>query len=98
MSEIRKPSHKLTFADAVEVWKFYISKHFVQRIAAHFDCNVGRVYQVLRAEIHSASKEQAVTELEFKNVELAATLRAFVFKPASAANDNQLDLFDDKAG
>jgi len=96
MTDFRSPSHTLTFADAVDIWKRYIAKHFVQRIAAHFDCNVGRIYQVLRAELHVGSKEQAVAELETSDPSLALRLRAFVFKPKDAANDNQLELFDEK--
>jgi hypothetical protein len=89
----RKPSHRLTFADAVEVWKRYVAKHYVQRIAAHFDCNIGRIYEVVKGVLHPGSKEQAAAELERDNAALAAELRAFVFKPAEPANDNQLDLF-----
>jgi len=95
MGNIRTPSHRLTFADAVEIWKLYIAKHFVQRIAAQFDCNVGRIYEVVRGIIHPGSKEQAATDLEKQNPALAGALRAFIFKPISAANDNQLELFGD---
>jgi hypothetical protein len=95
MSNNRKPSHRLSFNDAILVWKRYIQKDFVQRVAADFDCNVARIYDVVRGKLHPGSKEQAILQLELENKELAAQLRAFVFKPKEAANDNQLDLFDD---
>lgn len=98
MRNHRKPSHRLTFLDAVDIWKRYIGKHYVQRIASHFDCNVGRIYEVVKGQMHSGSKEQAASELESVSPELAATLRAFVFKPDTAANDNQLDLFGGNTG
>jgi hypothetical protein len=94
MPNNRKPSHRLSFADAVIVWKRYIKHDFVQRIAAELDCNVGRIYDVVRGKLQPGSKEQAIIELESENRELAAQLRAFIFKPKEAANDNQLDLFD----
>lgn len=95
MGNIRTPSHRLTFADAVEVWKLYIAKYFVQRIAAQFDCNVGRIYEVVQGAMHPGSKEQAAADFDKQNPTLAAAIRAFVFKPISAANDNQLELFGD---
>ncbi|HEY7978591.1 MAG TPA: hypothetical protein VID67_10380 [Rhizomicrobium sp.] len=98
MSNNRTPSHRLTFSDAVEVWKRYIVHDFVQRIAADFDCNVGRIYQVVKGEIHPGSKEQAIAELEMSNPVAAAALREFIFKPKNPANDNQLDLFDQGEG
>jgi len=94
MSDVRKPSHRLTFNDAVEVWKQYISGHYVQRIAASLDCNVGRIYEVFRGQLHPGSKLQAATELESIDKNLSAKLLAFIFKPKDAANDNQLDLFE----
>ena len=94
MPNNRKPSYQLTFTDAVVVWKRYIKKDFVQRIAADFDCNVGRIYDVVRGKRHAGSKEQAIMQFESEDRELAARLRAFVFKPKHAVNDNQLDLFD----
>ena len=96
MTYARSPSHRLTFEDAVALWKLYISKHYVQRIAAHFDCNIGRVYEVVRGILHPGSKDRAALELDRENPVLAAALRAFVFKPPKAANDNQLELFGDE--
>ena len=93
MKNPRKPSYRLTFADAVEVWKRYIAKHYVQRIASHFDCNVARIYEVVKGLLHAGSKEQAAKELDLSNPDLAAALRTFMFKPLKPANDNQLDLF-----
>lgn len=91
----RTPSHRLTFNDAIAVWKRYIAKDFVQRIAADMDCNVGRIYDIVSGKKHTGSKEQAILQLEREDAELATKLRAFVFKPKKAANDNQLELFDD---
>src|SRR5258706_11504793 len=91
----RTPSHRLTFNDAIAVWKRYIDKDFVQRIAADMDCNVARVYDVVRGKMHSGSKEQAIAQLESEDAGLAAKLRAFIFKPKKPANDNQLELFED---
>lgn len=95
MASNRTPSHRLTFSDAVQIWQRYISKEFVQRISAQFDCNVGRIYEVVLGELHPGSKEQAVKELEAKGLmTLSTALRAFIFKPKKAVNDNQLELFD----
>ena len=91
----RTPSHQLTFTDAIAVWKRYIDKDFVQRIAADLDCNIGRIYDVVRGKKHAGSKEQAIVQLEKENDKLAEKLRAFIFKPKKPANDNQLELFDD---
>ncbi len=58
----RTPSHTLTFEDAVQIWLLYWQGHFKNRIAAHFDVNVHRVYEVLREEKHVGSREAALNQ------------------------------------
>lgn len=44
----RKPSYRLTFDDAVKVWKLWWGGETQMRIAAFFDCNIGRINEVLK--------------------------------------------------
>ena len=52
----RKPSPRLTFDDAVEVWLRHWRGEFQNRIAAHFDVNSARVNEVLQETKHIGSK------------------------------------------
>jgi len=56
------PSYKLTFNDAVEVWLRHWRGEFQNRIAASFDCNPGRVNEVLKEVIHKGSKQAALSK------------------------------------
>jgi hypothetical protein len=55
----RKPSRKLTFTDAVEVWKLRLQGEFQNRIAAQFDVNPGRVNEILKGDKHPGSEQAA---------------------------------------
>ena len=55
----RKPSYRLTFADAVDVWLRYRAGEYQNRIAAFFDVNQGRVNEVIKGKRHPGSKDAA---------------------------------------
>lgn len=55
----KKPSYRLTFHDAVRVWKMHWDGWFQNRIAAEFDVNPGRVNEVLKGHKHVGSREVA---------------------------------------
>ncbi len=55
----RKPSRRLTFDDAVQIWRRASQGEFQNRIAADFDCNPGRVNDVLKGRKHKGSREVA---------------------------------------
>jgi hypothetical protein len=55
----RKPSRKLTFTDATEVWKLRIKGEFQNRIAAQFDVNPGRVNEILKGYMRPGSEQAA---------------------------------------
>lgn len=59
-SNPRKPSYKLTFDDAVEVWIRHWNGEFQNRIAADFDTNPGRVNDVVKERKHKGSREIAL--------------------------------------
>ena len=56
MNDNQKPSYRLTFDDAVEVWLRHWNGELQNRIAAEFDVNQGRVNEVLKERIHIGSK------------------------------------------
>jgi hypothetical protein len=66
MPVARRPSHKLTFEDAVEIWHRYWAGEFQNRIAASFDTNPGRVNEVLKGRTHIGSREVALRTLKLK--------------------------------
>ena len=55
----QKPSYKLTFGDAVNVWRRFWNREFQHRIAASYDVNPGRVSDVLKERIHKGSRAAA---------------------------------------
>lgn len=55
----KKPSYRLTFQDAVEVWMRHWAGEFQNRIAARFDVNPGRVNEVLKGTRHKGSEDVA---------------------------------------
>lgn len=57
---IHKPSYKLTFEDAIDVWLRYWDGEFQNRIAASYDVNPGRISDVIKNRTHIGSKEAAV--------------------------------------
>ncbi|RTL74117.1 MAG: hypothetical protein EKK36_11470 [Bradyrhizobiaceae bacterium] len=50
------PSYKLTFEDAVQIWKRHRAGEYQNRIAAAYDVNPGRVNEVLKERIHVGSR------------------------------------------
>ena len=54
-----KPSYRLTFEDAVEVWIRHWAGEYQNRIAAYFDVNPGRVNEVLKGHKHPGSEQVA---------------------------------------
>ena len=55
----RQPSYRLTFTDAVEVWRRYWAGEYQNRIAAFFDVNQGRVNEVIKGTRHPGSETAA---------------------------------------
>lgn len=55
----RKPSYRLTFDDAVEIWIRHWKGEFQNRIAASLDVNPGRVNEVLKGLAHNGSRDIA---------------------------------------
>jgi hypothetical protein len=55
----QKPSYRLTFYDAVEVWRRYWAGEYQSRIAAFFDVNQGRISEVLKGKLHPGSETAA---------------------------------------
>jgi len=55
-----QPSHKLTFHDAIEVWRLHFAGEFQHRVAASFDVNPGRISEVLKGHMHAGSREAAL--------------------------------------
>lgn len=43
---IRKPSRRLSFDDAVAIWRRLVAGEFQNRIAADFDVNPGRISEI----------------------------------------------------
>jgi len=57
---VRKPSHKLTFEEAVQVHLMIWGGELQSRIAAFFDTNSGRISEVNTGKRHPGSREEAV--------------------------------------
>jgi hypothetical protein len=60
--EMRRPSRRLTFDEAIEVHRRLARGEFVNRVAAHFDVNPGRISEIKTGLKHRGSREAA-----FKN-------------------------------
>ena len=58
-SSTRAPSRKLTWDDAIEIWLMWWKGEFKHRIAAKFDVNVWRIYEVREGKVHLGSREAA---------------------------------------
>jgi hypothetical protein len=59
MAAKRKPSYRLTSADAVEVWRRYWAGEYQNRIAAFFDVNQGRISEIITGKAHCGSEAAA---------------------------------------
>ena len=56
----RKPSYRLNYDDAVQVWLLHWEGHFQNRIAAMFDTNSGRINDVIKERKFVGSKADAM--------------------------------------
>ena len=56
----RKPSPQLTFDDAVEIWPRINSGEFLNRIAADYDVNPGRIAEIKKGYKFQGSREEAL--------------------------------------
>lgn len=54
------PSYRLTFDDAVIIWRRHWNGEFQNRIASAFDVNPGRVNEVLKGKLHPGSEQAAM--------------------------------------
>ena len=59
MAYMRSPSKRLTYSDALEIWRRHWNGEFQNRIAAHFDVNPGRVNEVLKGKKFLGSEQDA---------------------------------------
>ena len=60
MKDVRKPSYRLTFEDAVNVWMRIWNGEFQNRVAASYDVNAARVAEVLKETRHPGSRAEAM--------------------------------------
>lgn len=64
MTNVRKPSRTLTWADAVSIWKRWLqTREFQNRIAAEYDVNPGRINEILKGKRHPGSMLEALNSL-----------------------------------
>jgi hypothetical protein len=59
-TRLRRPSPRLTFEDAVEVWKRHFLGESQHHIAQAFGVNQGRINEILKGRRHSGSREVAL--------------------------------------
>ncbi|WP_127113062.1 hypothetical protein [Shimia sediminis] len=59
-NDYRRPSKKLSFKDAVAIWKRIGRGEFQNRIAADFDVNPGRISDVKHGRLHPGSEAAAM--------------------------------------
>lgn len=50
---------RLTFEDAILIWRVHWNGELQSRIAARFDVNQGRISEVLSGKLHSGSEAAA---------------------------------------
>jgi hypothetical protein len=60
MKDVRRPSYRLTFEDAVNVWMRIWDGEFQNRIAAFYDVNPARVAEVLAETRQPGSRAEAM--------------------------------------
>lgn len=60
MVYVRKPSHKLTFEEAVQIQLRLMNGEFYSRIAPDYDVNQGRIADVKFNRIHPDSYAEAL--------------------------------------
>jgi hypothetical protein len=57
--DLLSPSHRLTFDEAVEIWLHVWDGAHKHRLAAHYDVNVWRIYDVIGGKLHPGSESAA---------------------------------------
>lgn len=62
-NNVRKPSHRLTFEEAVEVQIRILRGELHSRIAPDYDVNSGRISEVKTGKLHPGSYEEALQRL-----------------------------------
>jgi len=60
MAKIERPSHRLTFEEAVQVHLMLMKGEIQSRIAARFDTNGGRISEINTGKRHPGSREEAL--------------------------------------
>ncbi|HLG90338.1 MAG TPA: hypothetical protein VKZ79_24465 [Alphaproteobacteria bacterium] len=55
----RPPSHRLTFDEAVQIWLSIWRGEYKNRIAARYDVNIWRIYEVKSGKLHTGSEDAA---------------------------------------
>ena len=55
----RRPSRRLTFEDAVNIWPRLWRGEFINRIAADYDVNSARICEVKSGQKHEGSEAEA---------------------------------------
>jgi hypothetical protein len=56
----RRPSPKLSYADAVEIHKRLRRGEYLNRIAADYDVNPGRISEIKTGKLHLGSERPAI--------------------------------------
>jgi len=59
----RRPSSRLTFEDAIEIWIRIIRGEYQSRIAADYDVNIGRISEIKTAKKFEGSEPKAREKL-----------------------------------
>lgn len=57
--ETDEPTHRLTFEDAVDIWKRFWAGEYQHRIAAALNVNQGRVNEVLKGRKFPGARDIA---------------------------------------
>lgn len=93
------PSKSLSFEDAIEAWCLLWEGKFKNRIAAYFDVNGARLYDVWYGKKHVGSRAIALERIAQKNPSLARQAESGVLDPKPKEERQQKreqgDLFDD---
>ena len=59
MRDLDETTRRLTFEDAVEIWKRFWNGEYQHRIAAAFDVNPGRISEVIKGRKFPGSRDIA---------------------------------------
>jgi len=57
---VRRPSKKLSFQDAREIWIRLKRGEFQNRIAADYDVNPGRISEIRNGHVHHGSEQASM--------------------------------------